>query len=84
MPRELSNTDYQIWENINHVGLWGILWARIIIRLFIIRLTHVNVRMRVNGETLQLHAVFIKAVFFTTNLARTRISTANHKKICIR
>jgi len=25
----LSNMDYQIWENISHVGLWGILWASI-------------------------------------------------------
>ena len=25
----LSNTDYWIWENISHVGLWGILWASI-------------------------------------------------------
>ena len=22
-------TDYQIWENISHVGLWGIIWASI-------------------------------------------------------
>ena len=29
MPWGLSNTDYRIWENISHVGLWGILWARI-------------------------------------------------------
>ena len=23
MPRGLLNTDYRIWENISHVGLWG-------------------------------------------------------------
>ena len=28
-PGGLSNTDYRIWENVSHVGLWGILWARI-------------------------------------------------------
>ena len=25
----LSNTEYRIWENISHVGLWEILWASI-------------------------------------------------------
>jgi len=25
MPCRLWNTDYRIWENISHVGLWGIL-----------------------------------------------------------
>ena len=29
MPWGLSNTDYRIWENISHVGLWGILRASI-------------------------------------------------------
>ena len=29
MPQGLSNTDYRIWENISHIGLWGILWASI-------------------------------------------------------
>ena len=30
MPCGLSNMDYQIRENICHVALWEILWARIL------------------------------------------------------
>ena len=29
MPWGPSNIDYRILENVSHVGLWGILWARI-------------------------------------------------------
>ena len=29
MPQELSIKDYRIWENISHVGLWGILQTSI-------------------------------------------------------
>ena len=31
MPQELSIKDYRTWENISHVGLWGILQTSIII-----------------------------------------------------
>ena len=38
--------------------------------------------MGANEEALQLHAVY-KAVFFTTNHVRIRISTASHVRIRI-
>ena len=40
--------------------------------------------MGVNGEALQLHAVYKKPYFFTASHARIRISTTNHVRIRIR
>ena len=40
--------------------------------------------MGVNGEALQLHAVYKKPYFFTASNARIRISTASHARIRIR
>ena len=37
--------------------------------------------MRVNGEALQLHAVYKKAVFFTASHTKIRISTTSHVRI---
>ena len=40
--------------------------------------------MEVNGEALQLHAVYIKAIFFTTSHVRIHISATSHVKIRIK
>ena len=40
--------------------------------------------MGVNGEALQLHAVYKKLYFFTPSHVRIRISTASHTRIRIR
>ena len=40
--------------------------------------------MGVNGEALQLHAVYKKPYFFTASHARIRISSTNHVRISIR
>ena len=40
--------------------------------------------MGVNGEALQLRAVYKKPYFFTTSHATIRISTTSHARICIR
>ena len=40
--------------------------------------------MGVNGEALQLHAVYKKAVFFTRSHTRIRISTTSHMRIRIK
>ena len=39
--------------------------------------------MGVNGEALQLHAVYKKPYFFTTSHARIHISTTSHARIRI-
>ena len=51
-PCGLSNTDYQIWENISHVALWEILLARIrsIIMIITIILQILNICQRITTK----------------------------------
>ena len=72
MPYGLSNTDYQIWENISHVALWEILWGAYTRYIIIINYKY-RIEPSHEGFNPLKHPVVTKG---SVNWSRAQLNTA--------